>query len=62
MSDSSNGRGCLWPMWDHSDTPDHTYCGGERVDGQSYCAAHYARSIRNPDEVKTTFVPRRLAA
>ena len=62
MSDNSSGRGCLWPMWPHSSVPNHEYCGKHKQDGQSYCAEHYARSIRTSEEQKQVFVPRRLAA
>jgi hypothetical protein len=49
-------------MWTHSATPNHEYCGANRQDGQSYCSQHYARSIRNPEDVPETFVPRKIAA
>jgi hypothetical protein len=62
MSETHVGGGCLWPMWPHSETPNHEYCGKKRQDGQSYCMQHYARSIRNPDEQAQVFVPRRIAA
>ncbi|MEX2615600.1 MAG: GcrA family cell cycle regulator [Alphaproteobacteria bacterium] len=62
MSDNTSGRGCLWPMWPHSSVPNHEYCGKQKKDGQSYCAEHYARSVRTSEEQKQVFVPRRLAA
>ena len=62
MSEKHVGGGCLWPMWPHSTTPNHEYCGEKRRDGQSYCVKHYPRSIRNPDEKTQTFVPRKIAA
>ncbi len=62
MSEKHVGGGCLWPMWQHSATPNHEYCGEKRQDGQSYCAKHYARSIRNPEEKTQIFVPRKIAA
>ncbi|NKB60411.1 MAG: hypothetical protein GKS00_29245 [Alphaproteobacteria bacterium] len=62
MSETYIGGGCLWPMWSHSATPDHKYCGKKRQDGQSYCSQHYARSIRNPEDQPEVFVPRKIAA
>ena len=62
MSETYIGGGCLWPMWSHSEAPNHKYCGKKRKDGQSYCQEHYARSIRNPDDQPETFVPRKIAA
>jgi hypothetical protein len=51
------GAGCLWPMWDHSEKPDHHYCGGKRLEGQSYCSNHYVKSVRSSEEEKVPFVP-----
>ena len=62
MSDNTSGRGCLWPMWEHSSVPTHEYCGKQKTAGQSYCDEHYARSIRTSEEPKVAFVPRKLAA
>jgi|TARA_B110000263_G_scaffold193079_1_gene171136 hypothetical protein len=44
-------------MWDHSEKPDHTYCGAKRTEGQPYCSNHYAKSIRSSEEVSVPFVP-----
>jgi hypothetical protein len=58
MSEANQNRsGCLWPMWDHSEKPDHTYCDAKRTEGQPYCSNHYAKSIRSSEEVSVPFVP-----
>ena len=56
-------RGCLWPMWQHGDIPDHHYCGETRADGSSYCEKHRQLSIRDfEEEPRQTSVPRKRAA
>jgi hypothetical protein len=62
MSDNLFSSGCLWPMWDHSDTPNHEYCGHKRLAGQSYCPKHYEQSVRHSEERADRFVPRKIAA
>lgn len=37
-------KGCLWPMWDDKDKPNHKYCGRKRHGLAVYCAAHCARA------------------
>ncbi len=63
MSETNTPRGCLWPMWSHEARPSHEYCGCTRLPGSSYCAEHFAKSIRSSeDEVRTPFIPHKKAA
>lgn len=39
---------CRWPLWDHSDTPNHAYCPKDRLETGSYCPSHQTLGTTRP--------------